>query len=184
MKIFFESDLPEIVDWLMAGKIGVLRTDTLYGLVCRADNQAAVERVYASKSRDGDKSPIVLVATQQQLFDRPSEETRRFLETVWPGKVSVVLPSSTAPYWIERGNSSVAYRLPDATWLQTLLAQTGPLIAPSANPQGKPPAETIERAAAYFGDDIDFYVEGGEVTDGTASQMLRIKVNGTIERLR
>ncbi len=184
MKIFFDQDLPEIVDWLMAGKIGVLRTDTLYGLVCCADNQAAVERIYVSKGRDGDKSPIVLVANQQQLLDRPSESIRQFLETVWPGKVSVVLPSSTAPYWIERGNSSVAYRLPEGAWLQTLLTQTGPLIAPSANLQGRPPAETIEQAIAYFSDTIDFYVDGGEVTDGTASQMLRIDASGTIERLR
>jgi L-threonylcarbamoyladenylate synthase len=184
MKIFYEQDLSEVADWLLAGKIGVLRTDTLYGLVCGANNQAAVERVYQAKGRDDNKSPIVLVATQQQLFDVPSQATGQFLETVWPGKVSVVIASNNAPDWIRRGNNSVAYRIPDNTWLNDLLTQHGPLIAPSANPEGEPTAQTIEQAIDYFGDTVDFYIDGGEVTDNTPSQLLRIAANGAIERLR
>ncbi len=184
MKFFLERDQAAIVDWLMAGKVAVVRTDTLYGLVCRADNQAAVERVYRVKGRDGDKSPIVLIATSQQLFDTPSDETQLLLDTVWPGKTSVVIATNQAPHWIERGNGSVAYRLPEHTWLQSLLSQTGPLVAPSANPQGQPPARNVEQAIAYFGDDVDFYVDGGEVTDDTPSRLLRMAADGRIERLR
>lgn len=182
--IFDRQDVSAIAKYLIAGKIGVLRTDTLYGLVCQANNQAAVERVYRAKVRDDGKSPIVLIANQQQLFDVPSQTTKQFLETVWPGKVSVVLPSVNAPGWIERGNKSVAYRLPEGTFLQNLLTQTGLLIAPTANIQGRPLAQTIEQAIACFGDEVDFYVDGGEVTDNTPSQLLRLKADGEIERLR
>jgi len=184
MKMFFEHDELEIVAWLVDGKVGVLRTDTLYGLVCRADNQAAVERIYQVKGRDNDKSPIVLIANQQQLFDRPTLVMEQFLETVWPGKISVIIPSVSAPWWIERRNTSVAYRLPDSDWLQSLLVWTGQLIAPSANPEGQPPAQTIQRAIEYFGDSVDFYVDSGEVTDESPSQLLRMNVAGEIERLR
>ena len=129
MMIFYEHDEREVAARLLAGEIGVLRTDTLYGLVCRADNQAAVERIYRAKDRDGNKSPIVLIATQHHLFDGPNEVMRQFLDTVWPGKVSVVIPSVSAPYWVERRNNSVAYRLPASVWLQRLLTQTGPLLS-------------------------------------------------------
>ncbi len=184
MKIFSDKEVSAIADCLIAGKIGILRTDTLYGLVCQTGNESAVERIYRLKNRDNNKSPIILIADQQQLFDTPSHVATEFLETVWPGRVSVVLPSANAPYWVQRGNESVAYRLPDDIALQTLLAQTGPLIAPSANPQGLLPARTIEQAIAYFGDEVDFYVDGGEVTDNIASQLLLVKENGEVDRLR
>ena len=45
-----------------------------------------------------------------------------------------------------------------------ILKQTGPLIAPSTNPQGFPPAKNIEEAKKYFGDKIDFYMDEGELT--------------------
>ncbi len=45
--------------------------------------------------------------------------------------------------------------------LHTFLKKTGPLVAPSANLQGVPPAETIAQAKKYFGNTVDFYLAGG-----------------------
>ncbi len=169
---------------LREGGVAVLRTDTLYGVVARADNQTAVERVYEMKGRDGDKSPIVLVASVEQLYDQPSEVAGQFLSTVWPGKVSVILPSENAPQWIQRGNKSVAYRLPADEMLRALVEKTGPLIAPSANPQGEAPAMSVDQAVSYFGEVVDVYVDGGVVDDSSPSQLIRVNDDGTTERLR
>lgn len=169
---------------LQNGGVGVLRTDTLYGVVARAGDEAAVERVYRLKDRDTAKSPIVLISSDEQLLDVPDEPIRRLMRDVWPGKVSVIVPSLNAPQWIARGNDSVAYRLPDDAKLRHLLEQAGPLIAPSANPEGALPAATIEEAMSYFGESVDFYVDGGTITDGTPSQLLRVDTSGNIERLR
>lgn len=184
MDVFTTVTDPEIVRRLQAGGIGVLRTDTLYGVVARADDELAVERVYALKGRDDNKSPIVLVSALAQLYDQPSEPAAELLADVWPGKVSVILDSDRAPAWIERGNGSVAYRLPASEELRELIGQTSPLIAPSANPQGESPAMTLHQAIAYFGNNVDFYVDGGEVKHETPSQLLRISENGEVERLR
>lgn len=184
MKILTRHDSEDIITLLLSGGVVVLRTDTLYGLLCLADNQTAVERVYACKGRDDNKSPIVLVATDKQLFDAPSDATKTLLSEMWPGKVSVIMASANAPKWIERGNGSVAYRLPDDEWLRRMLTQTGPLIAPSANPQGHMPARTINQAILYFGDKVDAYVDGGEVSDDTPSALVRLSADGGVERLR
>ena len=45
--------------------------------------------------------------------------------------------------------------------LFTLIKRVGPLVAPSANPQGLKHAETITQAKKYFGNKIDFYLSGG-----------------------
>lgn len=175
---------PKITHLLNAGGIGVLRTDTLYGVVARADNEQAVQRVYELKGRDDNKSPIVLVSDRSQLFDSVTPDIDSLLNEKWPGQVSVIIPSVNAPNWIRRGNNSVAYRLPANNELRMLLSNTGPLIAPSANPQGQAPAMNIAEAEVYFGANVDFYVDGGTVIDATPSQLLRVSQDGETVRLR
>lgn len=184
MKVFTSVNDPEIVRILKAGGIGIIRTDTLYGLVGRADDQVAVQRIYDLKHRDEAKSPIVLIGLPSQVYDEPNEQAKRVIDGSWPGKISIILPSEKAPEWIRRGNASVAYRLPDDVALRQLLRNTGPLVAPSANPEGEDPAMDIHQAAAYFGSGVDFYVDGGTVTDTNPSQLIRVTQSGQTERLR
>ena len=184
MKHFISVNDPEIVRLLNEGGIGILRTDTLYGVVAKASDESAVQRVYELKERAEHKSPIVLIGNQTQIVDMVSPTLEARLGEVWPGPVSVIIPSTQAPLWIRRGNASVAYRLPNNDELRRLIEQTGPLIAPSANPEGLVPAMNIEQAEAYFGDNVDFYIDGGMVTEAAPSQLIRISNDGEVNRLR
>lgn len=184
MQQFSSVNDPKIIQILNDGGIGVLRTDTLYGIVARADDESAVERIFALKGRDADKSPIVLVDSVERLYDTPSAVTLKYLYEAWPGPVSVIMPSVDSPEWIRRSNHSVAYRLPGRADLCDLLTQTGPLIAPSANPQGEAPALSIDEAIRYFGEAVDFYVDGGNITNAEPSQLIRVHEDGSRERLR
>src|SRR6476620_12717223 len=58
MKLFTSVNQPEIIDILARGGVGIVRTDTLYGIIADANNESAVRRVYELKGRDDDKSPI------------------------------------------------------------------------------------------------------------------------------
>lgn len=168
----------------MAGGVVALKTDTLYGLLARADDQAAVERVYQLKSRDETKSPVVLIADSEQLYDTAPDGFDKLYDGDWPDRTTIVLPSVEAPTWIRRSNDSVAYRVPNLSDLRQLLETTGRLIAPSANPQGKPPAENIEQAIEYFGEAVDVYVDGGSVGSARPSQIIKLSGDGRVERLR
>lgn len=184
MNVFTSVNDPAVARILLAGGIGVLRTDTLYGLIARADDEAAVRRVYERKGRDDDKSPIVLIDSVDRLYDEIDDAHQAYVADVWPGAVSVIIPSRNAPSWIRRGNDSVAYRMPAIDALRQLVATTGPLIAPSANPQGMQPAMNVREARYYFGNTIDFYVDGGSVKDRRPSQLVRLDANGIVTRLR
>ena len=63
------------------------------------------------------------------------------------------------------------------------MLETGPLIAPSANTEGLSPAENIEQAKKYFGDLVDFYVDGGLITS-RASKIVRLHTDGSVSILR
>jgi L-threonylcarbamoyladenylate synthase len=78
--------------------------------------------------------------------------------------------------------NSLAFRWPDKKNLIELIKKTGPLVAPSANPEGKPPAETIVEAKDYFKQEMDFYVAGGKLK-GAPSTIVEIK-NGKINLIR
>jgi L-threonylcarbamoyladenylate synthase len=177
-------DLETAAQLLQTGQIGVLRTDTLYGVVGQASNERAVERIYGVKGRTPTKSPILLIASIDQLIDQYEPGVLAHVRGLWPGKNSIILPSPHGPVWLTRGNASIAYRVPADDGLRKLLEQTGPLIAPSANPEGEPPAMTIKQARAYFGDAVDFYVDGGEVASDAPSKLWRLQPNGELERLR
>lgn len=148
---------------LRGGAVGVVPTESVYGLIALATDVAAIERVYDVKHRPSTKPCIVLIAQPEDMaqFDiEPSDiiTARQY----WPGKVSVVVPCSN-PHLehLTRGTGSIAFRVAGTAILQEILALSGPIIAPSANPDTLAPATTIQQAQDYFGESIDFYVDGG-----------------------
>lgn len=186
MKRISEADNLSAVTTLCKGGIAVLRTDTIYGIVARANDQSACERVYAAKGRDGSKPCIVLVSDEGQMWDEVSREAYRVSKVhVGDEPTSVIVPAGpNTPTWIPHGNGTVAFRVPQKASLRSLLKTTGPLIAPSANPAGDTPAASIEQAEAYFDEAVDIYVDGGAVVDAKPSHIIRVSKEGIVEKLR
>jgi L-threonylcarbamoyladenylate synthase len=144
------------------GKIGVIPTDTIYGIVCSAMNKKSVERLYELRKRDLKKPMIVLISSIKDLDLFKVKIDKEIIKKYWPGKVSIIVPIKKFEY-LHRGNNSLAFRLPDDKNLIKLLKVSGPIVAPSANIEGKEPAQTIEEAKKYFADKIDFYLGCGKI---------------------
>ncbi len=173
--------LTEAAGCVRAGQVGVVPTDTLYGLVASAMIPEAVGRVYTIRGRETGKPCIVLLAEigDLSLFDIILDEaTSRLLDSVWPGAMSVVLPCDDAKWeYLHRGTGTVAFRVPADDRLRAFLHEAGPVIAPSANPAGERPAETMEESITYFDTDADFVVDGGRRA-GLPSTIARIESGG------
>lgn len=170
-------DKDQVIEILTMGGVGVLPTDTLYGLVGSAFSSDAVEKIYDLKQRDLKKPLIVLVASLEDI-ERfgvvMSVELETTLKSYWPGPYSIILPTVDEEFeYLSRGTDSIAFRLPDDQELLDILSATGPLVAPSANIEGRPPAKSVTEARRYFGDNADFYLDGGEL-DGKASTIIRL----------
>ncbi|MEO8637351.1 MAG: L-threonylcarbamoyladenylate synthase [Candidatus Taylorbacteria bacterium] len=179
----FDREIKKIIK---KGGVGVIPTDTLYGLVGSALQEEAVERIYALKKRQSRKPLIVLIssATELKKFGiSVDESTKKILRTVWPGPTSVILPVFGVKWrYLDRGEGSIAFRVPNIPALRKFLADVGPLVAPSANPEASEPARNISEAKKYFGDSVDFYFEGRKLF-GKASSLISIK-NGAIKVIR
>ena len=171
----------DLVAALKNGEIAVIPTDTTYGIVGLAQNERTVHEIYRLRKRDLDKPFIILISDRKDLKKfgvkvTPAQE--EILKKVWPGSISVILPCPHEKFaYLHRGKNTLAFRLPEKEDLRRLLRKVGPLVAPSANPQGHPVAKNISEVRAYFGHHADFYQDGGtiialpskliDITDGT-----------------
>jgi L-threonylcarbamoyladenylate synthase len=135
----------DFIQKLKDGGVGVMPTDTIYGLVASAFSEKACERVKEIKGRSADKGFITLVSSIDDLekFDvSVSEKAKIFMQKFWPGKVSISLVLNNREFdYLATKDGTIAFRFPGKKNLIDILKQTGPLIAPSANPQGLPPAK-------------------------------------------
>ncbi len=168
---------------LQGGAIGVLPTDTIYGLVCRAADEQAVARLYRVKPREA-KPGTVIAANVEQLVALGIP--RRYLTPVqdfWPNPLSVIVPAGPGLAYLDKGLMSLAVRIPAGEGLRNLLKQTGALLTTSANMPGQRPAQTVAEARTYFDDKVDFYVDGGIIAGIPPSTIIRI-VDDEIEVLR
>ncbi|PIR87045.1 MAG: hypothetical protein COU11_02340 [Candidatus Harrisonbacteria bacterium CG10_big_fil_rev_8_21_14_0_10_49_15] len=180
-----------VVHILKQGGVGVLATDTIYGVVGTAINKNTVGRIQDVKERPLDKPFIILINSLEEveLFGVVlTDELKKTLKRVWPGRVSVILPVSPSAgfrkyFYLHQGKRELAFRLPKSAGLRTVLRRVGPLVAPSANPLGKKPAETLAEAEAYFGDAVDFYY-GKLAKAGTHSTLVRLVDDDSFEIIR
>jgi L-threonylcarbamoyladenylate synthase len=172
---------------LKQGGVVVMPTDTLYGIVGIADSVETVNRIYNVRKRNPDKPCIILIGGVSELEKfsvTVSKEQKEILTQNWPGPVSIILDCEEEKFkYLHRGTKTLAFRLPASEDLQNLLKKTGPLIAPSANLEGFPPAQNISEAKKYFGDLVDLYVDGGEAK-GNPSRVIKLKKDGAVEVLR
>jgi len=157
---------------LKVGKIGVLPTDTIYGIHASAFDKQAIEKIYKIRERDKNKPLIILISDVSDIekFDiKISQKEKEVLANLWPNPVSIVLKQK-------------AFRVPKHDKLLELLNKTGPLVSTSVNKQGEKPAETTKEAFSIFGDKIDFYIDEGKLTS-EPSTLLAFE-NGEVKILR
>lgn len=183
MQVFKAITEPGVLNAAAQGAVGVIPTDTVYGLACIATDKNAVARLYELKSREH-KPGTLIAASIDQLVELGIP--RRYLTAVeqyWPNPLSVVIPCGEALEYLHMGKRSLAMRIPDDRQLVDFLSQTGPLLTTSANQPGEPPAETLEQAQQYFGESVDYYVDAGDRGSRPPSTIIRV-VDDAIEILR
>ena len=122
-------------------------TDTLYGVGCRAGDEAAIARVYQLKGRPAEKPSAVMYFSMDALPET-GPRTRTALERLLPGPVLVVLPGG------------MGVRVPD---LPALTGVRVPVLQTSANLTGGPDPRRLSDVPASIRDGADLVLDGGEL---------------------
>lgn len=182
-------DNENLINILKEGGMVVMPTDTIYGILTSALNKESVERLYKIRKRSPEKPCIILISDISEIENfgiSLSQEERKNLKDFFAEEkpTSVILDCNNQDFsHLHRGTNSLSFRLPKREDLRNLIKQTGPLIAPSANTEGNIPAKNISESKAYFGVEVDLYVDGGEIV-GKASKIVRLYKDGTSSIIR
>lgn len=153
---------------LADGGLLALPTETVYGLGARADDDAAVARIFAAKGRPADHPLIVHVPNEAAAWHFASAfppVAQRLVRAFWPGPLTVIVPRHPERARAAAGgHDTIGLRCPDHPIARQLLdacAQRDILgvAAPSANRFGRisptRAAHVLEEFAEQPGIDTD-----------------------------
>lgn len=163
MERLIDSSLIErAVEELKKGNIIVSPTDTIYGILADATNEEAVRKLYRIRRPSG-KPFLVLLPDESWIEEFCLEVPEKAKPLLELEGITLVLPKKCSKYdYINR--DSIAVRIPKRGIIKEILQRLGrPVVAPSANPEGEKPAESIQEAKKYFGDQVSLYVDGGVI---------------------
>lgn len=179
-QLFTSVDNDELINILNGGGIGVLPTDTVYGLVARAADPAAIQKMYDTKKRASQPGTLIASSINDLAKLGLDSSQLSLAAKFWPGQISVVINAYNVATYLKQTRDNLAVRIPDDPSLSRLLARTGPLMTTSANVPGRPISSTITEAKAYFGDKVDFYVDGGTITNNQPSTIISLDEHANI----
>lgn len=144
---------------LAEGRLVAFPTETVYGLGARADDDAAVARIFAAKGRPADHPLIVHVASVEAARDfaaRWPDAARRLSRAFWPGPLTLIVPRRPGmAAAAAAGQDSLGLRLPAHPVALALLREAAALgvpgvAAPSANRFGRVSPTTAAHVHAEF----------------------------------
>ena len=159
------------------GAVIAVPTDTVYGLVCLCNDDAAIDRLFAVKERPSHKALPVLLGDAEQasavVRSAGQAAAQALIERYWPGPLTLVLPArSHLPTALTAGGETVGVRLPAHPFLRALARRVGPLASSSANRSGEAPCATPAAVLAQLDGRIPLLIDAGPAPLAQASTVL------------
>ncbi|HEL2737818.1 TPA: threonylcarbamoyl-AMP synthase [Streptococcus suis] len=144
---------------LESGGAVILPTETVYGLFAQALNEDAVNRVYQLKQRPRDKAMNLNVSNLNDIYffsQNPPHYLEKLYNRFMPGPLTIILKANkNVPFWVNSGLDTVGFRLPNHEKTLRLIAETGPLIGPSANVSGQESGKEFTKLLSQFSEKLE-----------------------------
>jgi L-threonylcarbamoyladenylate synthase len=165
---------------LADGQLVAFPTETVYGLGARADDDAAVARIFAAKGRPADHPLIVHLGQASDVAEfaaSVSPAAQRLMLAFWPGPLTVILPRRPGRAAAAAGGQdSIGLRMPAHPVALALLREAARLgvagvAAPSANRFGRISPTLAMHVQQEFDDSL-WVLDGGACAVGIESAIV------------
>lgn len=177
-----EKALAAALDLLATpGTVLLAPTETVYGLICAADDPAARERIYQLKHRPQNKmlaNFVPSLETVKATVGTIPSTAEKIAEHFCPGPVTLVIPDGHG--------GTYGFRIPDHPFMLALLRAYGKTIAStSANLSGEPAALSVPEALRSLDGEVDLAIDGGVIpADSLASTVILVNADNSWKILR
>ena len=153
MKRLNIKQIDEIVEVVTSGGIVALPTDTIYGFSCLATDNTAISRLCKMKNRDDGKQFILLVSKSfdlTKLLDLDNT-TIDFINNHTPANLTMIVSKNKDIKLADIFElPTLAIRIPDNDFLQSVLDKVGFMVSTSCNVQGEPFINNYEEIMTVF----------------------------------
>ncbi len=174
--------IQQVVKALNQQRLVALPTETVYGLAADATNEHAVSKIFIAKQRPAINPLICHIHPDFDLTSYAHIDSRisTIMQKLWPGAITFVVElkedSPIAPS-VTAGLNSVAFRMPDHSFFQSVLKAFGkPLAAPSANKsKSLSPTKASHVASSLAHEEDLLIVDSGQCVIGIESTILDLR---------
>lgn len=160
---------------LIKGGNVIIPTETVYGLAASIAHPEAVARIYSLKKRPQENPLIIHAATVDQILELVTHVPESFFllaDRFWPGPLTLILEANKDIHpLVTAGLPTVGVRIPNHKATLSLIKETGPLAAPSANLSGRPSSTKHWHLEKDFGTDFPI-LDGDPPVCGLESTIL------------
>jgi len=172
--------VPRAAAALAAGELVAFPTETVYGLGARADDDAAVAKIFRAKGRPADHPLIVHVADAEGARAFAAQVPAvavRLVAAFWPGPLTIIVPRAAGIGTAAAGGQpTIGLRCPSHPVARALLRaarQSGVagVAAPSANRFGRISPTLAQHVADEFGG-VLMVLDGGACPVGIESSIV------------
>jgi L-threonylcarbamoyladenylate synthase len=188
------ADADALTACIKRGGVAVFPADTVYGLACDPESEAAVRRLYELKGRPPDKPAAVMWFDRDRALAALPElgpRTRAACERLLSGPVTLLVPNERGRFPLAGGSAgegaALGVRVPKLTGPLAPLA-TVPLavLQSSANHAGGPDARTMSEVPQDIRRQADLVLDAGPLpgTPSTVIDLKRYEQTGTYDIVR
>jgi L-threonylcarbamoyladenylate synthase len=184
-----DEKIREAAALIDAGGLVAFPTETVYGIACRVESEA-LARLDRLKGRTPDKHYTLHIACKENVNSYvPSIGLRagKLISNAWPGPLTIVFALDEQDIETQRArldpdvlqnlyrDEAIGVRCPDNAVASALLQQTiSPVVAPSANITGKPPAVDGDEVLNHLSGQIELLLDAGPCRHKESSTVVKI----------
>jgi len=187
-KIFSTNtqNIEEVKNILENKGVGIIPTDTVYGLCVNAFDKDLIRKIYKIKKRDFDKPLVLFVKNKEEInkFAFVDKISEKLIDKFMPGEITIVLKKKeTCPDVSLKKFETVGFRIPNNDFVLNLLNKIDfPLATTSANISKQKTPKDLDGLKKIFNGIVDFMVDGGELGE-TPSTVIEV-IDGNVNILR
>ena len=162
------------------GAVILVPTETVYGLIAKADDPIAKERIYQLKKREENKRLGWFVPSWEKVDKYGimlNDIGKNLAKKYFPGPLTLIAPKDDG--------STQSIRTPNHPLLLAILQKIDcPLWQTSANASGFPDAKNVNDAISMLDGEVDLAIDGGPLEKNSSSSTIISVIDSTPKILR